>query len=262
MDSKELNFENLMAQLSDNTEEVTKGKFKFNELTMKEQRKILNMGFNPIEIPARIENIFNEYIITGVKSVDSVAKIDEEVGIDLKPFMIVQLRNITLGNKYIDAQSGKSYTLYDVKDQDFDRVIEPMIVSFKNFIIRISVPSLSKDTAVNNQLLVELGGFKKNLTENDYGKIADLYQIYELMKYITEIQVNGQIFDFERCPVNKKNKIINTFPQKVIGEINDYIDKVKQNENIALTMTDDIDGTTKVADMSTLFFVRNARNKI
>jgi hypothetical protein len=102
-----------------------------------------------------------------------------------------------------------------------------MIVSFKNFIIRVSVPTLSKDTSINNQLLVELGGFKKNLTENDYGKIADLYQIYELMKYITEIEVDGQIFDFERCPVNKKNKIINTFPQKVIGEINDYIDKVK-----------------------------------
>lgn len=81
------------------------------------------------------------------------------------------------------------------------------------------------------------------------------------MKYITEIELNGQVFNFERCPVNKKNKIINSFPQKVIGQINDYIEKVKANETKALTMINDKTGETKLVDMSTLFFVRNARKK-
>jgi hypothetical protein len=81
------------------------------------------------------------------------------------------------------------------------------------------------------------------------------------MKYITEIELNGNIFNFERCPVNKKNKIINSFPQKVVGQINDFIEKVKVNEEKALTMIYEKDGSTKLADMSTLFFVRTARDK-
>lgn len=249
-----------MQELSENNDTVIKGSYTFHELTMKEQRKILNMGFNPIEIPARIENIFNEYIKVGVISNDSIADILDEVTIDLKPFMIVMLRNLTLGNLYVDSNDNKTYTLYDVTDEDLSNPIEPEIIKFNNFIIRLEVPTLAKDSSVNGQLLVELGNFKKNLTESDYGKVADLYQVYELMKYITEIELNGQVFNFERCPVNKKNKIINSLPQKVVGKINDYIEKVKIKEEKALTMVDS-EGNTKVGDISTLFFVRNARNK-
>lgn len=257
----DLDFESLIAGLNNGSDTVTKSRFKFRELTMKEQRKILNMGFNPIEIPARIENIFNEYIKVGVEIIDDINDVCEEVTIDLKPFLIVQLRNLTLGDKYIDSQSNVAYTLYDVKDEDLDVVIEPEMITFNNFIIRLAVPTINKDSSVNSQLLVELGNFKKKLTEDDYGKVADLYQVYELMKYITEIELNGQVFDFERCPVNKKNKIINSLPQKVVGKINDYIEKVKANEEKALTMIDEKTGESKLADMSTLFFVRNAREK-
>lgn len=261
--TNELDFESLIAGLSSQSDVVTKGKFKFKELTMKEQRRILNMGFNPIEIPARIENIFNDYIKVGVEIVDSMTDVSDEITVDLKPFLIVQLRNLTLGDKYIqtNGNSKKVYNLYDVKESDLEQTIEPEIIKYGNFIIRLAVPTINKDTAVNNQLLIELGNFKKNLTEEDYGKVADLYQVYELMKYITEIELNGNIFNFERCPVNKKNKIINSFPQKVVGQINDFIEKVKANEEKALTMIYEKDGSTKLADMSTLFFVRTARDK-
>lgn len=257
----ELDFESLISGLSDNVDSVSAGRFTFKELTMKEQRKILNMGFNPIEIPARIENIFNEYISTGVILNDSVMNVLDDVTIDIKPFLIIQLRTLTLGEKYVDNNNDKEYTLYDVKPEDFDRVVEPTKIEFNNFIIRLAVPTLAKDTSVNNQLLVELGNFKKKLTEDDYGKVADLYQVYELMKYITEIEMNGNIFDFERCPVNKKNKIINSLPQKVVAQINDYVEKVKANEDIASTITEVGTNETTKVDMSTIFFVRNARDK-
>lgn len=258
--SNELDFESLISGLADNTNSVVKGRFKFRELTMKEQRKILNMGFNPIEIPARIEIIFNEYISAGVETIDNIVNITQEVGIDLKPYLIMQLRTLTLGDTYVDAQNDKVYKLRKVTDEDLDNVIEPAIIEFNNFIIRLSVPTLSKDTSVNQQLLNELGNFSGKLSDADYGKVADLYQVYELMKYITEIEFNGNVFDFERCPVNKKNKIINSLPQRVITEINDFIEKVKSNEEKALEVIAE-DGSKSSADMSTLFFVRNARKK-
>ena len=142
-----------------------------------------------------------------------------------------------------------------------ENVVEPEIIEFNNFIIRLSAPTLAKDTSVNSQLLVELGNFKGKLTDSDYGKVADMYQVYELMKYITEIELNGNVFDFDRCPVNKKNKIINSLPQKIIGKINDFIEKVKANEENAMTIVDPVTNKSSKVDMSTLFFVRNAREK-
>lgn len=259
--NSELDFESLISGLEENSSTVTKGNLKFKELTMKEQRKILNMGFNPIEIPARIENIFNEYIKTGVELTDSMVDVAEEITIDIKPFVIVQLRTLTLGEKYVDSTTEKAYTMYEVTEDDLANRIEPEIIQFNDFIIRLAVPTIAKDTSVNSQLLVELGNFKKKLTEDDYGKVADLYQVYELMKYITEIELNGNVFDFERCPVNKKNKIINSFPQKVIGQINEYIEKVKENETKASTIYEIGSDATSTVDMSTIFFVRNARDK-
>lgn len=159
----ELDFESLIAGLGQGTDVITKARFEFRELTMKEQRKILNMGFNPIEIPARIENILNEYIKSGVKLTDSITAIGEEVTIDLKPLLIIQLRNLTLGDKYFEGE--EVYTLYDVKDADFENVVEPEIVQFNQFILRLAAPSLDKDTAINSQLLNELSSFSKKLSE-------------------------------------------------------------------------------------------------
>lgn len=107
--------------------------------------------------------------------------------------------------------------------------------------------------------MVELGNFKKNLSDEDYGKVADLYNVYELTKYITEIELDGDIFNFEKCPVNKKMKIVNNLPQRVITEITEYIDLVKSHEDKALEAINDETGESTTMDMTTLFFTKNAR---
>ena len=259
--ANELNFESLLSQLEQNSRSVEKGKYKFTELTMNDQRKILNIGFNPIEIPVRISNIFNEFIRTSVEDAIDVTDVMQSITIDVKPFIIVQLRNLTLGDKYVDSSSNTSYTLYDVKEEDLESSIEPTVIQFNNFILRLAVPTLAKDQNINNQLLLELGNFKKKLNDEDYGKVADLYQIYELMKYITEIELDGNVFDFEKSPVNKKLKIINSLPQRVISEITDYVETVKDLETKALTATNEITNESIEVEMSTLFFAKNAREK-
>ena len=171
------------------------------------------------------------------------------------------MRTLTLGDKYYDSSENGSYTLYDVTEQDLTNTIEPTIIEFNNFILRLSVPTIMKDQSLNSQLLIELGNFKKNLSDDDYGKVADLYHVYEIMKYITEIELNGNVFNFEKCPVNKKMKIINSLPQRVISEITDYMDRVKDLEQKALTAINDNDNSTIEVDLSSLFFTKTARQK-
>ena len=254
----ELNFESLLSQLEQNISTTTKGGYVFSELTMKDQRRILNMGFSPIEIPVRISNVYDDFISSNVQSNQDVIKSIELFTLDVKPYVMVQLRQITLGDIYID-NNGNTYKIREVTDSDLISKIEPKVIEFNNFILRLSVPNLTKDKMINSQLLAELNNFKKNLSDEDYGKVADLYTVYELLKYITEIELDGKVFDFEKCPVNKKIKIVNSLPQRVISEINDYIEEVKKHEEIALQALNEETGESTTMDMTTLFFTKNAR---
>jgi hypothetical protein len=118
---------------------------------------------------------------------------------------------------------------------------------------------LAKEQNVNNQLLLELNQYKKKLNDEDYAKVADLYHLYEIIKFITEIEFQGNTFDFESCPVNKKIKIINSLPQKAIAQINDYIDSVKESEIIASQATNEQTGESIEVDMTSMFFTKTAK---
>lgn len=256
--ANELKFESLLSQLENNISTTIKGEYEFSELTMNAQRRILNMGFSPIEIPVRISNVYNDFIKESVKLKDDIVDVTDVITMDVKPYVMVQLRQLTLGDKYIDSD-GKIYTIRKVTDSDLKSKIEPKMIEFNDFILRLEVPTLTKDRIINGQLLVELGNFKKNLSDEDYGKVADLYNVYELTKYITEIELKGDIFNFEKCPVNKKMKIVNNLPQRVVAEITEYIDAVKSHEDKALEAINDETGEITTMDMTTLFFTKNAR---
>jgi len=81
------------------------------------------------------------------------------------------------------------------------------------------------------------------------------------MKYITQIDVDGAAYDFENSPKNKKFKLISSLPQKVIGEINDFIELVKENERKACTIINNETKEEEQIDMNSLFYARNARKK-
>ena len=50
-------------------------------------RKIMNMSFKAIEIPARVSNIFNDFIKSSVTITDeTVADVLSKITVDVKPF--------------------------------------------------------------------------------------------------------------------------------------------------------------------------------
>ena len=255
----ELNFESLLAELGENTSSIVNGGFRFTELKMSDQRKIMNMSFNPIEIPARVAMIFNEYIKNSVSYDDDMIDVSNSVTVDIKPFILTQLRILTLGDVYVDRQTKKVYKIKPIDAADLTSTIEPGFVEFNNMIIRFCVPTLSKETTINNQLLLEMSKFKKNLSEEDYGKVSDIYQVYEIFKYVTTIESNGKTFDFSNCPTNKKMKIVNNLPHKVVMSINDYIEKSRENAEEKIVAIHPETNEVIKLDVSTIFFENTAR---
>ena len=122
----------------------------------------------------------------------------------------------------------------------------------KNELMATFAFSEAQATAIVEMRLRQLTGLEREKLQNEYD---------ELMKFITEIELDGNVFDFEKSPVNKKMKILNSLPQRVISEITDYVESVKALEQKALTAVDELTNETIEVEMSTLFFAKNAREK-
>lgn len=261
----ELTFEDLLSDLQENGVQTSvKGGFRFTEMLHEESQKLMKIGSTSahIEIPAKISNLFTDFIKKSVEFEDDVTDVTEIVTTDIKPLLLNELRRITLGDLYVD-DDGVEYTLREVTNSDFTHTVDPTIISFNKFGIRLSSPTLQKEKNIHNQIIADLQHYrnKKQLKDTDYGEIADIYQNYEIMKYITEITCDGGVYDFESSPKNKKIKLISSFPQKVIADINDYIELVKENEKKACTIINNETKEEEQVDLNALFFVRNSRKK-
>ena len=97
-------------------------------------------------------------------------------------------------------------------EEDFNNIVKPTVVKFNKFGIRLSAPTLEKERTLHNRLISDLQPFrnKKQMKDSDYGEIADLYQNYEIMKYITEIDVDGLTYDIieEAFEMTRKGRIV------------------------------------------------------
>lgn len=263
MPNDELTFEELISDLKENgLETSTKGGFKFTEMLHEESQKLMKIGTSSanIEIPAKISNLFTDFIQKCVQYTDDVADVVENATIDVKPLLLNELRRITLGDVYV-SDEGEEYKLREVTEKDFKKQITPKVIKFNKFGINLYVPTMAKEKTINNQLITDLQQYrnKKQLSDSDYGEIADLYQNYEIMKYITDITCGDKVYDFENSPKNKKFKLISSLPQKAISDINDFITEVKEKEKLATTIIKKSTKEEEVIDMNSLFFVRNSR---
>ena len=76
---EELTFEDLISDLKENGVETSiKGGFKFTEMVHEESQKLMKVGSSSshIEIPAKVANLFTDFIIKSVELEDDVVDIN------------------------------------------------------------------------------------------------------------------------------------------------------------------------------------------
>ena len=263
---EELTFEDLISDLKENGVQTSvKGGYKFTEMLHEESQKLMKIGSSSshLEVPAKVSNLYTDFIKNCIELTDDVVDITTVVTTDIKPLLLNELRRITLGSIFVDDEEDGEFEFLEFTDEDFETTVDPTVVTFGKFGIKLSAPTLAKEKQINNSLLNDLQPYrnKKQLKDNDYGEIADLYQNYEIMKYITEIDCGGDVYDFESSPKNKKFKLISSLPQRVIAEINDFVELVKDKEAKACTIINKETREERQIDINNLFFVRNARKK-
>ena len=121
------------------------------------------------------------------------------------------------------------------------------------------------DTTEASVLLLEHSQhFRKKRSINDVniGTVNDLYQTYEILKYIVSFEFNGQIYRFAQYSIQDRIKFLNNLSSVTIEEIKNYIkDTAKKAENIALAATSQTSDEKIIVDINTIFFSSTTRKE-
>lgn len=262
MENKGLTFDHLLSELKSNSKEEAKGSYIFKELTLKQQRKILSGSFEAVEIPAKLANIYSDYLCDSVFSSEDMVDMSKEVTLETKPFFINELRCVSLGRNYYEK--GINYELYNVQPEDLIPTAKPKTIIANKFKINIAVPTLQDDMKYNNLLINALGPYKKktDIKNINVGSVTDLYQVYELLKYIVSFEFDGVVYMFSRYSIQDRIKFINGLAQITINEIKAYIKEyVKAAEERAMTAISPTTGNKIIADINSLFFTSTTSKK-
>lgn len=254
-------FENILAELKNNANETAKGNYTIKEITLKQQRKILNGGFEAVEMPAKMANLYNEFIRESVVRNDSMVDVLQIATVDIKPYLLIELRRNTFGDVYYgdkdeeDEVENKEYKLYDPVDKDFESSIKAIKIKYGNITIKLDVPTLEKDGKYNSLLVNNaLQQYKKKkIDDTVLGQVADAYQLYEMMKYISTITFDGVEYDFDKVAMQQKMRFLDMISPTIVNNINKFIKKVKKSEDKAYKAVSD-DGDEIRLDNRNIFF--------
>ncbi len=255
MENKGLTFDTLLNELKNNNAELVKGDYTFKELSHKQQRKILSGSFDAVEIPAKLANIYSDFLDESVFCNNDVIDLTRVITLETKPYFINTLRTVSFGPLYYS--NGKEYELYEVKPEDLVSKAPKKTIVANKFKINLEVPTIFDDGRYNNLLINALGPYKKRKSINDLnlGSVTDLYQIYELLKYIVSFEFNGDTYRFNQYSIQDRIKFLNNLSSGTIDEIKEYIKEyVKKPEEIALSAVSPTTGEKITADINRIFF--------
>lgn len=261
MNSKTLTFDNIIAELKSNNKTSEKANYIFKELTLKQQRKILNSSYDPVEIPIKLASIYNDYISESVTLDGDLVDAARVITLETKPYFVNELRVLSIGKTYYEKGTG--YELYTVQPDDLVPKAVPYTVNANKFKINLRVPTLYEDSRYNTLLINALNPYKrkKDLNELNLGSVSDLYQIYEIIKFVESFELYDKEYKFNQYTIQDRIKFLDGLAPEVIDEIKDYIKRtVKDNEEKAFTAISET-GEKIVADINTIFFSVTAKKE-
>ena len=255
---EEFSFEDILNEMQSNSNEIECGPFRVKELTMHHQRKNITAGLEPVEAPLRSNRLFNEYIIENVECIEDFGSAADLITVCERPYLINLLRKVTLGDEY--KEDGKTYKIYEVKDTDFN--IEEKSMSFEcgSMTINLEYPTLSKDNKINNHLSDALNPYKgRRLNEDDYGHVGDIYTLYEILKYISSIEMGGSVIEFDTLSIANRKKFVDKLPLRFVEIIGNFMKQVKEHETKCFTAVNESDSSDTIEiDLTSLFVGKNS----
>lgn len=184
----------------------------FKPLTVKQQKDALKANLSGTTGSILFLSTVNDII-------EENSEEDIEFTIQDRAYVILQLRNSALGEKYTlkDKVLTLSINYAPIKE------LPSMTVEQSGIKLILEVPTLKKDSFITNKCVQEV----KNKQIEDLGEVVDVLYVYEIMKFIKTVVFNENEIDFENLSIKDKKEIINLLPLSLNKQILQKVSEIK-----------------------------------
>lgn len=206
---------------------------KFKQLSVKQQKDLIKTGLDGALAGATINNVFNEIIESNALDACDFNVFD-------KAPIIAALRVHAFGGEYTEGETKVDMSKLDERQLVILAPTTGSVEYQDAVVIKLEVPSIKRDTAVNNAIITKLKS-NQNIEVGD--AVGSLY-VHEIVKFISSVTVGGDVVDFTKSPAKDCMQVVESLPAKLLTEIVEFIQKFRDQETEFLT----IDGTTVALD--------------
>jgi hypothetical protein len=207
---------------------------KFKLISVKQHKNTIKCAVDGIEGSIKLSAIFNDIIKDNcLESIDF--KLCD------RSYIITQLRKASVGNmvKIRDVV----YDLNDLPKFNFEYSNKPTIFSHQNITINISIPTLDFDSLITEKCLFDISKLQLDTSTKKMTDYVNVLLTYEIIKFVSEIQINNNIIKLSGYSVHDRKTIIDNIPLKLNNDIIDYIANYKQTEQKFFQFDENIDLT-------------------
>lgn len=215
-----------------------KKEMKFKPISVRQQKDLIKSGLDGILSGIIISNVINQVITD-----NSVEKYDFLV-VDKIP-VILSLRKQSFGSEFVSKQD-QNETRYDLnlilsKDLAYTNIGKTELsLDNVNITVTLDVLTLEEDTKINN---FQLDKLKKGKEEDISETVGSLF-IYEILKFITKLEVNKEEVDMKAYSIKDRLSVVENIPAELNNKILEYIQGFRKEEMDYIT----VDGNTLSID--------------
>jgi len=161
---------------------------------------------------------------------------DNEVLIIDKPAIFTALRKKSLGSKI--KIKDVEYDLDDATPVNVKDVKLKHVIEYEDIKIDLKIPTISIDSKVATKLAKEFG--KLEAVEDKLKQSLDIVISHESAKYVDKVTLGKDSITFDDISVHERVDIVNNLPLAINNKIVNYISKVKQVTDKALTVAEEV----------------------
>lgn len=197
-------------------------------LNVKQQKSIIRSAIDPALTNITFTNAVNDIIVENSPTDIEFYAVD-------RPSLLIALRAQALGS---DLSITQKDVVYDVDLQShvdtfnthiFDTDLLTGAVDSSGIKVNLLAPTIATDIRINKEASKTTSKSIKTSSDALYS-IGDLF-VYELVKYITSLEFNGNVIDFTDINIKHGIDVVESLPMSLSGKIVAFIEKLKAYED-------------------------------
>lgn len=199
---------------------------KFKTLNIKQQKDLIKTALDGAAAGATLNQALNDIIIT-----NSTEQI--EFKIYDRYAIIMALRSASIGdifnhkNEEVKLSKMLKQCIKNYKQKEFE---ESKLIEYHVIKVQLELPNLSRDSKINEKF-IKFATSRDN-SEN-YGEAVGNLYVYEIIKFIKSIQIEGEedLYEFANITVKDCAAVVESLPASLNTKIIEYIESIRDIEN-------------------------------